>query len=69
MQVTFLSAGNGLRLSKTFTPSGTNAYPLVKAMTSSDFTVSDLQELYPLIKSKAASGECLLKGNLKRPIT
>ena len=69
MQVTFLSAGNGLRLSKTFTPSGTNAYPLVKAMTSSDFTVSDLQELYPLIKSKASSGECLLKGNLKRPIT
>ncbi len=68
MQITFLAAGNGLRLSKTFSSSETIAYPLVKAMTSSDYDVSDLTELYPLIKAKAADGECLLKGNLKRPI-
>ena len=68
MQITFLSAGNGLRLSKTFSSSETIAYPMVKAMNSSDYEVSDLQELYPLIKAKASDGECLLKGNLKRPI-
>lgn len=68
MQVTFLSAGNGLHLRKTFSSSKTIAYPLVKNMTSSDYEVADLQELYPLLKAKSLEGEALLKGNLKRPI-
>jgi len=68
MQITFLAAGNGLRLSKTFTPSETIAYPLVKAVTSSDHDVTDLQDLLPLMKANAADGKCLLKGNLKRPL-
>ena len=68
MQVTFLRSGNGLPLSKHFTPDSVKPYPLVKAVTSSSYGPSTLSELYELLKDKAADGECLLKGSLKRPL-
>ena len=73
MQVTFLEATNGLRLSKhyslerMFTP-----YPHVKAVSSHTHDVSadlkGLTELERLIREHGALGHCMLKGDLKRDL-
>ena len=73
MDITFLEASNGLRLSKlykkdnTFTP-----YPHVKAVTSHHYNIptskDGLKELKDLIVNHGNKGHCMLKGPLKRPI-
>ena len=72
MQITFLEANNGLRLSKlyrkdkTFTP-----YPHVKSVTSHHYDVptskDGLKQLKDLIVQHSNDGHCMLKGPLKRP--
>ena len=73
MNVTFLEATNGLRLSKhfslekTFTP-----YPHVKAVSSHTHAVTTnlkgLENLEQLIRDHGALGHCMLKGPLKRDL-
>tara|TARA_X000001036_G_scaffold439888_1_gene492897 strand:+ start:503 stop:3016 length:2514 start_codon:yes stop_codon:yes gene_type:complete len=73
VQITFLEATNGLRLSKlykkdnTFTP-----YPHVKAVTSHHYNIptskDGLTELKDLIIQHGDKGHCMLKGPLKRPV-
>jgi len=73
VQITFLEANNGLRLSKlyrkdkTFTP-----YPHVKSVTSHHYDVptskDGLKQLKDLIVQHGNDGHCMLKGPLKRPL-
>ena len=73
MQLTFLEAANGQRLSKRHCPkNGFTPYPHVKSVTSHEHTVptgnTGLAMLETLIRDHGKQGHCLLKGNLKRPI-
>ena len=68
MQLNFLSANNGLPLSKTFDSSGSKPYPLVKDVTSHHFEVNTPEELFKLLKKQSAKGQCLLKGSLKKEL-
>ena len=73
MQVTFLEAANGLRLSKRHSVrNGFTPYPHVKNVTSYEHKVpvdkTGLAMLEQLIREHGEQGQCLLKGNLKRPI-
>ena len=73
MQVTFLEAANGLRLSKRHSATnGFTPYPHVKNVTSYEHKVpvdeTGLAMLERLIREHSEQGQCLLKGNLKRPI-
>lgn len=73
MQLTFLEAANGLRLSKQHNPSnGFTPYPHVKNVTSHDYNIPNddvgLSMLERLIRDHSGLGHCLLKGNLKRQI-
>lgn len=73
MQLTFLEAANGQRLSKRHCPkNGFTPYPHVKNVTSHEHTVptgnTGLAMLEKLIRDHGEQGHCLLKGNLKRPI-
>ena len=73
MQLTFLEAANGQRLSKRHCPkTGFTPYPHVKNVTSHDIEVpidsSGLAILENQIEKHAKLGHCLLKGNLKRSI-
>ena len=73
MQLTFLEAANGQRLSKRHCPKdGFTPYPHVKSVTSHENTLqlnkAGLAMLEQLIRDHGQQGHCLLKGNLKRPI-
>lgn len=72
MQVTFLEAANGLRLSKQQRTNGSIPYPHVKKLTSHehDITLDDagLKVFEQLIRKHSNDGHCMLKGNLKHPI-
>ena len=73
MQLTFLEAANGQRLSKRHCPkNGFTPYPHVKSVTSHEKTIqldkSGIAMLEQLIREHGQQGHCLLKGNLKRPI-
>ena len=73
MQLTFLEAANGQRLSKQHSPkNGFTPYPHVKNVTSYEENISldatGLSMLESLIRQHAGSGRCLLKGDLKRPL-
>ena len=73
MQLTFLEAANGLRLSKRHCPkNGFTPYPLVKKVTSHEenipATADGLADLERSLRAHADKGHCLLKGNLKRSI-
>ena len=73
MQLTFLEAANGQRLSKRHCPkSGFTPYPHVKNVTSHEVQIpldgTGLVMLEQLVRDHGQQGHCLLKGNLKRPI-
>lgn len=72
MQITFLEATNGLRLSKQYSANGAQPYPYVKAVTSHKHDVpktqDGLQAFMDLIVKNGKSGFCLLKGKLKRDL-
>ena len=72
MEVTFLEASNGLRLSKNYSSEGSKPYPNVKHVTSHKHTISldnaGLIDLERLIRSHGDKGHCLLKGPLKRTL-
>ena len=72
MNLTFLEAANGLRLSKRHSPDGFTPYPHVKKVTSHHHTISTdkngLIELERLIREHGELGHCLLKGDLKSPL-
>jgi hypothetical protein len=73
MQLTFLEAANGQRLSKRHCPkTGFTPYPHVKSVSSHEqnipLDITGLAMLEQLIRDHGEQGYCLLKGNLKRPI-
>ena len=73
MQLTFLNAANGQRLSKKHCPkNGFTPYPHVKNVTSHEETIplntTGLAMFEKLIRHHGDQGHCLLKGNLKRHI-
>ena len=74
MQLTFLEAANGQRLSKRHCPkNGFTPYPHVKSVTSHEHNIpldnTGLAMLERLILDEGNKGHCLLKGDLKRPLT
>lgn len=73
MNLTFLEASGGQRLSKHHTQSnGFAAYPHVKNFTSHHYELNlrtePLVELERLLRGHGGLGHCLLKGDLKRPL-
>ena len=73
MQITFLEAANGLRLSKRHSPiNGFTPYPHVKNVTSHTeqlpTDITGLAMLEQSIRDNGDKGFCLLKGNLKRDL-
>ena len=73
MQLTFLEAANGQRLSKRHcSKNGFTPYPHVKNVTSRAYDVplnnAGLAMLEKLIREHSSKGDCLLKGDLKRPL-
>ena len=73
MQITFLESQNGLSLSKNYDEkNGFNNYPHVKSVTSHQYNISldakGLTRLENLIREHSKKGNCLLKGNLKKPL-
>lgn len=66
MQLNFLSASNGLSLSKTFSKDSSKPYPLVKEVSSHHFSIKTIEDLTELIKEESTKGHCLLKGSLKK---
>ena len=73
MQVTFLEASNGQRLSKHHSPTkGFTPYPHVKNVTSHEENIlldaTGISMLEQLIRRHADQGHCLLKGDLKRQL-
>ena len=74
MQLTFLEAANGQRLSKRHCPkNGFTPYPHVKSVTSHEHNIpldnTGLAMLERIILDEGNKGYCLLKGDLKRPLT
>jgi len=73
MQLTFLEAANGQRLSKRHCPKkGFTPYPHVKNVTSHEHQIplnnAGLAMFEQLINQQSLQGRCLLKGDLKRPL-
>ena len=73
MQLTFLEAANGLRLSKRHCPkNGFTPYPHVKTVSSHEHTVpldtAGLAMVETLLRDHGDQGHCLLKGDLKRQL-
>lgn len=72
MKVTFLEAANGLRLSKHYTLTDVKPYPHVKDVTSHEYKLlpneQGLIQLEALIRQHSQTGDCMLKGNLKKPL-
>jgi hypothetical protein len=69
MKITFLKGFTPLV--KTFAPDKKTPYPLVKKVTSEihGLDATDLKGKLALYRQYAAEGACLLKGQLKRPLT
>lgn len=72
MELTFLRASDGTPLTKTFeqTSEGIvkSSYPNVRDFLSYDISVTTLEEFYELLASVGPT-DCLLKGNVDRPLT
>ena len=68
MQLNFLSASNGLSLTKSFAPNASSPYPLVTHVDSHTMSVDSLSDMHDTIRSQAELGHCLLKGALKQPL-
>ena len=73
MQLTFLEAASGQRLSKHHSVvNGFTPYPHVKNVTSHEHTIpldgTGLANLERLMRDHSTNGHCLLKGGLKRPL-
>lgn len=68
MQLNFLSASNGLPLTKTFSATGSSPYPLVTHVDSHTFTVDTIQDFHNTLRQQSQLGHCLLKGDLKQPL-
>lgn len=66
MQITFLEAR--VPLTKKFTATSKDPYPNAYEFTSHVHTISNLAHFTQLIKTHAAKGHCLLKGQLDRPL-
>lgn len=66
MEVTFLQAP--VPLQKRFDEHGKHSYPNAATFTSHSFPVPTLKEFHFLIRQQAAIGNCLLKGNVTRPL-
>lgn len=73
MRVTFLEAGNGLRLTKKYLGNGTVVpYPHVKEVTSHEYQIPSSEQgllhLERLLRQHSKAGDCMLKGPLKSQI-
>lgn len=68
MQLNFLSASNGLPLTKTFSATGSTPYPLVTHVDSHTFTVDTISDFHDTLRQQSQLGHCLLKGDLKLPL-
>lgn len=69
MKLTFLEASNGLRLSKHFTfENKFRPYPHVKNFTSHEIHAPCIDSMHQEIVARAAQGQCLLKGNLRKQL-
>ena len=72
MELVFLKSSNGVRLTKTVTPSETRSYPNVRNVTSVHHTITadqrGLDQFESYLRSYADDGHCLLKGKLKQPL-
>ena len=68
MQLSYLSACNGLPLAKTFLASQSKPYPLVTNVDSHHVTVTTVDELANSIRTHAKLGHCLMKGPLKKQL-
>ena len=73
MQLTFLEAASGQRLSKRHSvTNGFTPYPHVKNVNSHEHTIpldsAGLAMLERLMRDHSTNGHCLLKGGLKRPL-
>lgn len=69
MQIYFLGASRpAIPLTKTISPRGKDAYPLTKYFTSYEEEITSSLDLFNAIKTHAAQGHCLIKGNLSRPL-
>lgn len=68
MQLNFLSASNGLPLTKTFSATGSTPYPLVTHVDSHTFTVDTISDFHDTLRQQSQLGHCLLKGDLKQPL-
>ena len=69
MRVYFLDAARStIKMTKRITPSGKEAYPLVKYFTSYEETVETISDLYAVIQNHAKQGHCLIKGSLNRQL-
>ena len=69
MKLTFLEASNGLRLSKHFTSENKfRPYPHVKNFTSHEVHAPCIDSMHQEIVARAAQGQCLLKGNLRKQL-
>lgn len=69
MKLTFLEASNGLRLSKHVTSENKfRPYPHVKNFTSHEVHVPCIDSMHQEIVTRAAQGQCLLKGNLRKQL-
>jgi hypothetical protein len=67
MEVTFLEAD--VPLIKRYTATHKHNYPLVRDFTSHLVEITSLVEFEQQIQARATLGQCLLKGNLDRPIS
>lgn len=68
MDITFLEATTGIRLSKHYADNKFTAYPNVKNVTSHLEHVTDIDSLHAAIMDHASRGHCMLKNTLKRPL-
>ena len=68
MDITFLGAHTGIRLSKHYADNKFNAYPNVRNVTSHVESITDIDSLHAAIMDHASRGHCMLKNNLKRPL-
>ncbi|SVA71580.1 uncharacterized protein METZ01_LOCUS124434 [marine metagenome] len=73
MKITFLEATNGVALSKQISRDGIKNYPMVKNVTSHEHTIAadetGLMTLEQYVRDYSNKGYCLLKGNLREPLT
>ena len=69
----FLTAEDGTPLTKTFRRLRSGAiekspYPHAQRFTSESLSTKSLRSTYDILRAKAPTGACLLKGNIKRPL-